>query len=83
MLNVCGLDVGHIVTNPEQDVTPAQSTEVHNNVADVTADVDYVLNNCIWNMKSMSSRRVYSACCMASGTDLMIRQGTGVGYNMN
>ena len=79
MLNLCGLDVGQIVTNPEQDVTSAQGTEVHNHVADVAADVDYVLNSGIWHMKSMLSRRVYSACCMASGTDRIIRQGTGVG----
>ena len=49
----------------------------------VAADVDYVLKSGFWHMKSMLSRRVYSACCMASGTDRMIRQGTGVGYNMN
>ena len=61
MLNVCGLDVGQIVTNPEQAVTPAQSTEVHHHGADVAADVEYVLNNGIWHMKSMLSRRVYSA----------------------
>ena len=61
MLNVCRLDVGQIVKNPEQAVAPAQSTEVHNHVADVAADVDYVLSNGIWHMKSMLSRRKYSA----------------------